>query len=75
MANPFPNPINAKAMAKKSDYPGDLKNTHYDERNRYPAGDYYGTGVRAKVGKLRGASAAGHAVPQKDLCTDPLSLP
>lgn len=47
----------------------------YDNKKKmFPAGDYYGTGFRAKVGKLRGESGGESNIPQKAMRSDPKSL-
>jgi len=38
------------------------------------AGDYYGTGFKAPIGKMRGDSTGMNPVPQKKLKVDPNSL-
>ena len=45
----------------------------YDKKKKlFPAGDYYGTGFKAKVGKLRDNGASN--IPQKSMRKDPESL-
>jgi len=72
----FKNPIapNPNPAAKKVREP--LKpQPKYDNRNKmFPAGDYYGTGFKAKVGKMRGDSPGMNPVPPKAMRKPPKSL-
>jgi hypothetical protein len=46
----------------------------YDEQKKmYPSGDYYGTGFKAKVGKMR-SSPTSSPIPQKSMRIAPKSL-
>jgi hypothetical protein len=50
------------------------KQPKYDDRNKFfPAGDYYGTGFKSKVGKMRG-SPSNTNIPQKAMRKAPESL-
>lgn len=44
-----------------------------DKKLMFPGGDYYGTGFKAKVGKMR-ASPSDSPIPQKALRQAPKSL-
>jgi hypothetical protein len=47
----------------------------FDSRKRmFDGGDYYGTGYRAKIGKMRSDSVGMDPIPRKSLRTDPRSL-
>ena len=47
----------------------------FDSRKRmFDGGDNYGTGFRAKIGKMRGDSVGMDPIPRKELRTDPRSL-
>ncbi len=41
---------------------------------KYGMGDYYGTGIKAKVGRVRSDSMGSNAVTSKKLKTPPKSL-
>jgi hypothetical protein len=43
------------------------------QKQMYPSGDYYGTGFKPKVGKLR-ASASSSPIPKKAMRLPPKSL-
>lgn len=47
--------------------------TYDDKKLMYPGGDYYGTGFKAKVGKMR-SSPSDSPIPQKATRVAPKSL-
>lgn len=70
----FKNPIAPKVGKKKIKNPWDFEAPSYDQRtsSSVVAGDYYGTGFRAKVGTER--QSAGMAIPQKTKQSKPESV-
>lgn len=69
----FNQPIAPKE--KKSSRPFQSPSKEEATTGRYmAAGDYYGTGFKQPVGKMRGDSVGQHAVPQKSLRVSPESL-
>lgn len=51
------------------------KNKEWHSANaKYGMGDYYGTGIKAKVGRMRDDSMGMNAVTPKNLKTPPKSL-
>ena len=71
----FKDPILAPPKNKKVRNPFDGQPS-YDDKHRkmYPAGDYYGTGFKAKVGHLRGEGSQSTNIPQKAFRKDPKSV-
>jgi hypothetical protein len=65
----FENPIAPKVPMKKIKSPWDIASTSYDSRCGQPAGDYYGVGMRAPVGKLRDGGES--PIPQKSFREEP----
>lgn len=53
-----------------------LKATHevHTSDNKYGMGDHYGTGVRAKIGRMRGDSVGMVVATPKQLKTPPKSV-
>lgn len=45
-----------------------------NKKQMYPSGDYYGTGFKAKVGKMRGEGSQASPIPQKAMRKAPESL-
>ncbi len=60
-------------MSSKNDSKKTPKFSH-TSRSRKGMGDYYGTGIRAKIGKMRHDSMGMHQVTPKKLKTPPKSL-
>lgn len=46
----------------------------HESNSKYGMGDYYGTGVRAKLGRMRDDSMGMHQITPKKLKTPPTSL-
>ena len=66
---PRPDPAGKKVRQPFKGQPSfDMK------KKMYPAGDYYGTGFKAKVGKMRGDSPGMNPVPPKAMRKPPESL-
>ena len=66
---PRPDPAGKKVRQPFSKQPS------YDmKKQMYPAGDYYGTGFKAKVGRLRGEGSQASNIPQKAFKQAPESL-
>lgn len=64
---PSPNPAATKVRQP-------FKQPTYDmKKQMYPGGDYYGTGYKAKIGKMRG-SPSDTNIPQKAFRKAPESL-
>jgi hypothetical protein len=49
-------------------------NQAHTDNTKYGMGDYYGTGIRAKVGRLRDDSVGASNLSKKQLKTPPKSL-
>lgn len=74
MAKTFKNPIAAPLTSFKPPDPFSKQPTYDGKKKLFPAGDYYGTGYKAKIGKMRGDSPGMNPVPQKSLRKAPESL-
>jgi hypothetical protein len=74
-AKPFKNPIAPKEKTNGED-PWSFKAPNYDQRSgpSVAAGDYYGIGFKAPVGRMRGDSVGYDPVPKKNLATPPESV-
>lgn len=69
----FNNPIAPKEKKSSRNFAAPSK--EQSTTGRYmAAGDYYGTGFKQPVGKMRGGSVGESPVPQKSLRVDPESL-
>ena len=70
----FENPIAPKVAKKKIKNPWDFEAPKYDQRtsSSVVAGDYYGTGFRAKVGTERQSSSS--PIPMKTKQAKPESV-
>lgn len=77
MKNPFPNPIKPKKMESESSKPKNPfagQESHNENQRLFMGGQYYGTGFRAKIGKMRGGSPGQMPVPKKALRVPPESV-
>lgn len=72
----FENPIAPKPNPAGKKYRDPFKGQPtYDEKKRmFMGGDYYGTGYKAKVGKLRSPTVGVNPIPQKAMRKAPESL-
>lgn len=73
----FNQPYVPKAAPGSDSEPWDFSPSDYDQRAQVSAasGDYYGTGFKARVGKIRDSSSPGiNPVSPKQLGTPPKSL-
>ncbi len=66
---PKPNPAGKKVRQPLAGQP-----TYDNKKLMYPCGNYYGTGFKAKVGRLRDSSVAPSNIPQKAFKKAPESL-
>jgi hypothetical protein len=70
----FNQPIAPAVATKREKSPFGMEQPGYDDRKNLGAsGTYYGTGFKAKVGRMRGDSAGQNPVPQKNLAIPPKS--
>ncbi len=60
-------------MSSKNDYKKTAKLSH-TPRSSKGMGDYYGTGIRGKIGKMRHDSMGMHQITPKKLKTPPKTL-
>ena len=51
-----------------------VKPTYDEQKQMYPAGDYYGTGFKQPVGKIGAGSPSREGIPQKAFRKAPKSL-
>ena len=51
-----------------------VKQEWHAPKTKFGMGDNYGTGIRAKLGRMRDDSMGMHEVPKKKLLTPPRSL-
>jgi len=56
---------------KKIKSPWTFKAPSYDDRNHVTAGDHYGTGKKAPIGRERSGSVGHGPIPQKKLSVPP----
>lgn len=72
----FSNPIAPKPdpSGKKVRNPFKGQPSHDGKHQMYPAGDYYGTGFKAKIGKMRGEGSQASPIPMKAMRKPPESL-
>ncbi len=76
----FENVLKPKSLSKKNKSIHGVPNPFSDQpsydqkKDLFPGGDYYGTGIKAKVGKLRDDPIGDIPFPQKVLKADPKSL-
>lgn len=70
----FKNPIAPPKSPVKVPKPLEGQPSYDNKKKMFPAGDYYGTGFRAKVGKLRGDTDGVSPVPMKSMRKDPKTL-
>lgn len=71
--DPFKNPLAPKERKSSRAFVAPTKE-EATTGQFMPAGDYYGTGFRQPMGKLRGDSNGEHPVPMKSKCMDPKAL-
>lgn len=70
LKNPHPEPLKSvKARNPLAPQP-----TYDSRKGMYQGGDYYGTGFKAKIGKMRGDSAGASPIPPKALRIAPESV-
>lgn len=72
----FEDPIAPKTNPEGKKYRQPFKGQpSYDrEKKMFPAGDYYGTGFKAKLGKVRDSSTGKSNIPEKSMRKAPESL-
>lgn len=72
----FEDPIAPKSnpAAKRVGEPFKPQPSYEQKKQMFAGGDYYGTGFKAKVGKIRGESGSMSPIPQKSLRKAPESL-
>ncbi len=70
----FNDPIAPKERKSSSTFAAPTFDEQRTSGKFMAAGDYYGTGFKAPVGKIRGGSPSRNPIPQKSLRKPPESL-
>lgn len=70
----FKDPKFDKGVKKEISNPFKPQPTYDSKKRMFMGGDYYGTGYKQPMGKMRGENTGLNPIPQKKLATDPRSL-
>ena len=71
----FENVLKPKSKKMKVTNPFSEQPSYDSKKDMFHGGEYYGTGIKTKVGKIRGDGNVGEkAIPQKSFKVPPKSL-